>query len=232
MAKITGKEGLRFEGKARAFDTENDFVKAVETGSIKKGEKTVVILRYLGPKGGPGESTVCFRFFCSFLIFELLSGFLRSFVYFVLASLSVFVSSFRHVLRGAFCTIFVGFDLCFSADCTRAKGGHTSRQWPSYLLFMSCPAFSSIATTVFLFLCTRPSTVVLDSLPLSRLLPPPGGLNPHWWCASIGVMEKRLLRIYRLQGVSVSLISVSFNGFPVPIYGLSFLPFRHLPVGQ
>ncbi|KAF5314919.1 hypothetical protein D9619_007165 [Psilocybe cf. subviscida] len=52
---ITGKEGLRFEGRARAFDSENDFVKAVETGSIKKGEKTVVILRYLGPKGGPGE---------------------------------------------------------------------------------------------------------------------------------------------------------------------------------
>jgi len=42
-------------GKARVFDTEDDFVKAVENGSIKKGEKTVVILRYLGPKGGPGE---------------------------------------------------------------------------------------------------------------------------------------------------------------------------------
>ncbi|KAF9046588.1 dihydroxy-acid/6-phosphogluconate dehydratase [Panaeolus papilionaceus] len=54
VAKITGKEGLGFVGKARAFDTEDDFVKAVESGSIKKGEKTVVILRYLGPKGGPG----------------------------------------------------------------------------------------------------------------------------------------------------------------------------------
>ena len=54
MAKITGKEGLGFTGKARAFDTESDFVAAVESGSIKKGEKTVVILRYLGPKGGPG----------------------------------------------------------------------------------------------------------------------------------------------------------------------------------
>ncbi|KAF8964400.1 dehydratase family-domain-containing protein [Flammula alnicola] len=43
VAKITGKEGLGFIGKARAFDTEDDFVKA-----------TVVILRYLGPKGGPG----------------------------------------------------------------------------------------------------------------------------------------------------------------------------------
>jgi hypothetical protein len=54
VAKITGKEGLGFTGKARAFDTEDEFVKAVENGSIKKGEKTVVILRYLGPQGGPG----------------------------------------------------------------------------------------------------------------------------------------------------------------------------------
>ncbi|KAL7415467.1 dihydroxy-acid dehydratase [Mrakia frigida] len=54
VAKITGKEGLHFVGKARAFDVENDFVKAVESGSFKKGEKVVVILRYLGPMGGPG----------------------------------------------------------------------------------------------------------------------------------------------------------------------------------
>ncbi|TRM64023.1 dihydroxy-acid/6-phosphogluconate dehydratase [Schizophyllum amplum] len=54
VAKITGKEGLGFTGKARAFDNEEDFVHAVESGSIKKGEKTVVILRYLGPVGGPG----------------------------------------------------------------------------------------------------------------------------------------------------------------------------------
>ena len=54
VAKITGKEGLGFTGKARVFDTEDDFVTAVESGSIKKGEKTVVVLRYLGPKGGPG----------------------------------------------------------------------------------------------------------------------------------------------------------------------------------
>jgi dihydroxy-acid dehydratase len=54
VSKITGKEGLRFTGKCRAFDDEDSFVKAVESGSIKKGEKTVVVLRYLGPKGGPG----------------------------------------------------------------------------------------------------------------------------------------------------------------------------------
>src|SRR5271170_4740990 len=51
VAKITGKEGLGFTGRARTFDTEDDFVKAIESGSIKKGEKTVVVLRYLGPKG-------------------------------------------------------------------------------------------------------------------------------------------------------------------------------------
>ena len=56
VAKITGKEGLKFTGKARTFDTEDAFVEAVEKGEIKKGEKTVAVLRYLGPKGGPGES--------------------------------------------------------------------------------------------------------------------------------------------------------------------------------
>jgi dihydroxy-acid dehydratase len=45
---------LYFEGKARVFDSEDEFVTAIETNSIKKGEKTVVVLRYLGPKGGPG----------------------------------------------------------------------------------------------------------------------------------------------------------------------------------
>ncbi|KAM5533447.1 hypothetical protein V8D89_012885 [Ganoderma adspersum] len=54
VAKITGKEGLGFTGKARTFDSEDEFVEAVEAGSIKKGEKTVIVLRYLGPKGGPG----------------------------------------------------------------------------------------------------------------------------------------------------------------------------------
>lgn len=54
IAKITGKEGLGFTGKARTFDSEDDFVRAVESGTIEKGEKIVVVLRYLGPKGGPG----------------------------------------------------------------------------------------------------------------------------------------------------------------------------------
>ena len=54
VAKITGKEGLHFTGKARVFDTEDALVEAVEQRTIKKGEKTVVVLRYKGPKGGPG----------------------------------------------------------------------------------------------------------------------------------------------------------------------------------
>ncbi|KAG9126638.1 hypothetical protein FRC07_002651 [Ceratobasidium sp. 392] len=54
VSKITGKEGLSFRGTARVFDNEAAFVHAIETKSIKQGEKTVVVLRYLGPKGGPG----------------------------------------------------------------------------------------------------------------------------------------------------------------------------------
>ena len=54
VGKITGKEGLRFEGTARCYDAEDDFITALERGEIKKGEKTVVIIRYEGPKGGPG----------------------------------------------------------------------------------------------------------------------------------------------------------------------------------
>ncbi|GAA5942706.1 dihydroxy-acid dehydratase ILV3 [Sporobolomyces koalae] len=54
VSKITGKEGLTFEGKARVFDNEDDVSKAIASKSINKSEKTVIVLRYLGPKGGPG----------------------------------------------------------------------------------------------------------------------------------------------------------------------------------
>ncbi|KAK8195403.1 dihydroxy-acid/6-phosphogluconate dehydratase [Phyllosticta capitalensis] len=54
VGKITGKEGLRFVGKARVFDAEDDFIHALERNEFKKGEKTVVVIRYEGPKGGPG----------------------------------------------------------------------------------------------------------------------------------------------------------------------------------
>lgn len=54
VAKITGKEGLTFKGKAKVYDDEDLFIEALEQGKIKKGEKTVVVIRYEGPKGGPG----------------------------------------------------------------------------------------------------------------------------------------------------------------------------------
>ncbi|MEX0793863.1 MAG: dihydroxy-acid dehydratase [Pirellulaceae bacterium] len=52
VAKITGKEGMRFSGPARVFDGEEAMLKALEDGKIQKGD--VVIIRYEGPKGGPG----------------------------------------------------------------------------------------------------------------------------------------------------------------------------------
>lgn len=54
VGKITGKEGTKFTGKARVFDGEDGLIAAVERGEIKKGEKTVCVIRYEGPKGGPG----------------------------------------------------------------------------------------------------------------------------------------------------------------------------------
>ncbi|KAI4250565.1 MAG: hypothetical protein L6R40_000165 [Gallowayella cf. fulva] len=54
VGKITGKEGTRFVGKAKVFDSEDDMVLSLEKGAIRKGEKTVVVIRYEGPKGGPG----------------------------------------------------------------------------------------------------------------------------------------------------------------------------------
>ena len=52
VAKITGKEGLFFEGPARVFDSEYDANKGIAEGVVKSGE--VVVIRYEGPKGGPG----------------------------------------------------------------------------------------------------------------------------------------------------------------------------------
>jgi dihydroxy-acid dehydratase len=52
VAKITGKEGLYFQGPARVFDSEEDMLKALEQNRISKGD--VVVIRYEGPKGGPG----------------------------------------------------------------------------------------------------------------------------------------------------------------------------------
>ncbi|MBV8533000.1 MAG: dihydroxy-acid dehydratase [Verrucomicrobia bacterium] len=52
VAKISGKEGLRFEGKARVFESEEKALRAILDDKIKKGD--AIVIRYEGPKGGPG----------------------------------------------------------------------------------------------------------------------------------------------------------------------------------
>ncbi len=52
VAKISGKEGERFEGPARVFDGEKDLVAGIANGRVKKGD--VVVIRNEGPKGAPG----------------------------------------------------------------------------------------------------------------------------------------------------------------------------------
>lgn len=52
VAKITGKEGEFFEGPARVFDNEPEAIEAMMSRNINKGD--VVIIRYVGPRGGPG----------------------------------------------------------------------------------------------------------------------------------------------------------------------------------
>ena len=52
VAKITGKEGLIFKGKANDFNSENDANNAIKNNKISKGD--VIVIRYEGPRGGPG----------------------------------------------------------------------------------------------------------------------------------------------------------------------------------
>jgi dihydroxy-acid dehydratase len=52
VAKITGKEGERFEGTARVFDGETDLIKGIQSGKVHPGD--VVVIRNIGPKGAPG----------------------------------------------------------------------------------------------------------------------------------------------------------------------------------
>jgi len=52
VAKITGKEGERFTGPARVFDGEQDLIQGIQSGRVKAGD--VVVIRYVGPRGGPG----------------------------------------------------------------------------------------------------------------------------------------------------------------------------------
>jgi dihydroxy-acid dehydratase len=52
VAKITGKEGLRFSGPAKVYDSEEEMLHSLERREIAKGD--VIVIRYEGPKGGPG----------------------------------------------------------------------------------------------------------------------------------------------------------------------------------
>jgi dihydroxy-acid dehydratase len=52
VAKISGKEGERFEGTARVFDGEHDLIKGIQSGKVHAGD--VVVIRNIGPKGAPG----------------------------------------------------------------------------------------------------------------------------------------------------------------------------------
>jgi len=52
VAKISGKEGIRFSGKARVFESEEIALKKILDGTVQKGD--VIVIRYEGPKGGPG----------------------------------------------------------------------------------------------------------------------------------------------------------------------------------
>jgi dihydroxy-acid dehydratase len=54
VAKITGKEGLKFTGKAMVFNKEHELDSALNDGKIPRGENLVLVVRYEGPKGGPG----------------------------------------------------------------------------------------------------------------------------------------------------------------------------------
>jgi len=52
VAKISGKEGERFEGPARVFDGEFALIEGIQSGRVKPGD--VVVIRYVGPRGAPG----------------------------------------------------------------------------------------------------------------------------------------------------------------------------------
>jgi dihydroxy-acid dehydratase len=52
VAKITGKEGVRFEGRARVYNSEEEALKRILDGTVVQGD--VVVIRFEGPRGGPG----------------------------------------------------------------------------------------------------------------------------------------------------------------------------------
>src|SRR5690606_18766865 len=52
VAKISGKEGEKFEGPARVFDGEFELINGIQSGRVQQGD--VVVIRQVGPKGAPG----------------------------------------------------------------------------------------------------------------------------------------------------------------------------------
>jgi dihydroxy-acid dehydratase len=64
VAKITGKEGLKFSGPAKVFDSEFECLTAISESKVNKGE--VVVIRYEGPKGGPGMPEMLKPTFCNY----------------------------------------------------------------------------------------------------------------------------------------------------------------------
>jgi len=61
VAKITGKEGTHFSGRAIVFNSEESALQAILDGKVKKGH--VIVIRYEGPKGGPGMRENAFAHF-------------------------------------------------------------------------------------------------------------------------------------------------------------------------
>ena len=60
VAKISGKEGNRFEGTARVFDGEHDFIKGIQNKRVHAGD--VVVIRNIGPKGAKQRANHLLRF--------------------------------------------------------------------------------------------------------------------------------------------------------------------------
>jgi len=74
VAKITGKEGRRFTGKAMVFDKEDDLNARIFKGDIDPNEYIVFCVRYEGPKGGPGMVSYLSFLFFSFALYSTSFG--------------------------------------------------------------------------------------------------------------------------------------------------------------
>jgi dihydroxy-acid dehydratase len=127
VAKITGKEGLYFKGEAKVYDDEVAMLHGLEQGEIKKGH--VVVIRYEGPKGGPGMPEM--RMLPSFFFpppLHLSSVILRS----SLVS-TIFTVTPTSAIMGA----GLGNDVALLTDGRFSGGSHVCNPFVSrqYLLF-------------------------------------------------------------------------------------------------